>query len=269
MSRKNAEGSTKKPGKSTRKPSPKPAAKSPAPSAGKPSREPAALKAKNAAKNTAKNAPSAKTPPSGAEADLDRLGELPRSYGSDTIFLIAQEPHWLFTYWDIDISRHPGGASYLRVYEGGEAIEAEIEVPFETRNWYIPVKLAGGSYTVEIGFYRGSVWHIIARSASVTTPPDSQSSSEQFQYATIPLHLSFQKLLGTVQDAVKSGESLIQALARLQKDGKLFAFGAGTFPDISADERLVLEALLGGELMRELSSGAFASEEIERRIRLH
>ena len=67
MSRKNAEGSTKKPGKSTRKPSPKPAAKSPAPSAGKPSREPAALKAKNAAKNTAKNAPSAKTPPSGAE----------------------------------------------------------------------------------------------------------------------------------------------------------------------------------------------------------
>lgn len=261
MSRKNAEGSTKKPGKSTRKASPKPAAKPAAASVSKPSAASAPQKTKPV--------PAAKTPKSGAEADLDRLGELPRSYGSDTIFLIAQEPHWLFTYWDIDISRHPGGATFLRVYEGGEAIEAEIEVPFETRNWYIPVKRAGGDYTVEIGFYRGPVWHIIARSASVATPPDSQSSSEQFQYATIPLHLSFQKLIGTVQDAVKSGETLIQALARLQKDGKLFAFGAGAFPDISDDERLVLEALLGGELMRELSSGAFASEELERRIRLH
>ena len=261
MSRKNAEGSTKKPGQTARKPSSKPASKSGKAPTGKASPAPVA--------RTTKAAPAAKDAKSGPAADLDRLGELPRSYGTDTIFLIAQEPHWLFTYWDIDISRHPGGATFLRVYEGGESIEAEIEVPFETRNWYIPVKSAGGSYTVEIGFYRGSVWNIIARSATVATPPDSQSPSEQFQYATIPLHLSFQKLISSVQDAVKSGESLIQALARLQKDGKLFAFGASSFPDISDDERLVLEALLGSELMHELSSGAFSSEDLERRIRLH
>ena len=84
------------------------------------------------------------TPPSEtAPVDIDQLGELPQSYGSDTIFLVAQEPHWLFTYWDIDISRHPGGKTFLRVYEGETTVEAEIEVPFETRNWYIPVKQAG------------------------------------------------------------------------------------------------------------------------------
>ncbi len=84
-------------------------------------------------------------PPSslGRAVDLDQLGSLPQSYGSDTIFLVAQEPHWLFTYWDIDISRHPGGQTFLRVYEGEKTVEAEIEVPFETRNWYIPVKQAG------------------------------------------------------------------------------------------------------------------------------
>lgn len=209
------------------------------------------------------------TPPPESPADLDQLGDLPHSYGSDTIFLVAQEPHWLFTYWDIDIARHPGGPTFLRVYVGEDTIEAEIEVPFETRNWYIPVKKAGASYAVEIGYYRGSVWNLIARSVTIQTPPDRISDSETFDYATIPLHLSFQKLMENIQTAIQSGETLIQALARLQKDGKLMAFGQGVSPDFSTDQRVVLEALLGKELIDNLSSGAFSSEEIEARIRQH
>jgi hypothetical protein len=46
---------------------------------------------------------------------LSDLGSLPRSYGEEVMFLVAQDPHWLFTYWDIDISRHPGGPCILRV----------------------------------------------------------------------------------------------------------------------------------------------------------
>ena len=209
------------------------------------------------------------TPVAESTADLDQLGDLPHSYGSDTIFLVAQEPHWLFTYWDIDIARHPGGQTFLRVYVGEDSIEAEIEVPFETRNWYIPVKVAGASYTVEIGYYRGSGWNLIARSVTIQTPPDRISDSETFDYATIPLHLSFQKLMENIQTAIKSGETLIQALARLQKDGKLMAFGQGVSPDFSTDQRVVLEALLGKDLIDNLSSGAFSSEEIESRIRQH
>jgi hypothetical protein len=209
------------------------------------------------------------TPVAETSADLDQLGDLPHSYGTDTIFLVAQEPHWLFTYWDIDIARHPGGQTFLRVYVGEESIEAEIEVPFETRNWYIPVKVAGASYTVEIGYYRGSVWNLIARSVTIQTPPDRISDSENFDYATIPLHLSFQKLMENIQTAIRSGETLIQALARLQKDGKLMAFGQGVTPDFSTDQRVVLEALLGKDLIDNLSSGAFSSEEIEGRIRQH
>lgn len=209
------------------------------------------------------------TPAAEKPSELENLGDLPHTYGSDTIFLVAQEPHWLFTYWDIDIARHPGGQTFLRVYEGEETIEAEIEVPFETRNWYIPVKVAGARYTVEIGYYRGSVWNLIARSVTIQTPPDRLSESESFDYATIPLHLSFQKLMENIQTAIKSGETLIQALARLQKDGKLMAFGEGVTPDFSTDQRVVLEALLGRELMDDLSSGAFSSEQIESRIRQH
>jgi len=198
-------------------------------------------------------------------SDIDDLGELPHQYGTDTIFLVAQEPHWLFTYWDIDISQHPGGQTFLRVSEG-DGIEAEIEVPFETRNWYIPVKIAGGKYTVEIGYNRGGAWHVLARSITIQTPPDRISESERFDYATIPLHLSFQRLIENVESAVHAGEPLMQALARLQKDGHI-PFHPGILPPIPADRQQVLEALLGSDFMEQLSSGAFSSEEIEARIR--
>jgi hypothetical protein len=204
-------------------------------------------------------------PPAAPSVDIDELGELPQSYGSDTIFLIAQEPHWLFTYWDIDISRHPGGKTFLRVYRDEKTIEAEIEVPFETRNWYIPVKEAGCKYTVEIGYLRGSVWNVIARSYTIETPTDRLSESDQFNYATIPLHISFQKLMERLQEAIRSGEPLMSALSRLQMEGKLFGSGQGL--EMPLEQRLVLEALLGSNLLEELASGGLSSQEIESRVR--
>jgi hypothetical protein len=199
---------------------------------------------------------------------LDNLGELPQSYGTDTIFLVAQEPHWLFTYWDIDISRHPGGKTFLRVYQGEDTIEAEIEVPFETRNWYIPVKHASSKYTVEIGYPRASVWNVIARSQTIETPADRLSESDQFDYATIPLHLSFQKLMDGIQAGVQSGETLISALSRLQKEGKLFAFDSGPASG-ALEQRIILEALLGQNFIEDLASGGLSSQEIESRVRKH
>ena len=206
-------------------------------------------------------------PPAAPPVDIDQLGELPQSYGSDTIFLIAQEPHWLFTYWDIDISRHPGGKTFLRVYQEEKTIEAEIEVPFETRNWYIPVKRAGAKYTVEIGYHRGTVWNVIARSYTIETPTDRLSESDQFKYATIPLHLSFQKLMERIQDAIKSGETMMSALSRLQMEGKLF--GSTQAPAVPLEQRLVLEALFGSNFLEEMASGGLSSKEIEERVRKH
>ncbi|MFA7343616.1 MAG: DUF4912 domain-containing protein [Terrimicrobiaceae bacterium] len=200
---------------------------------------------------------------------MDDLGDLPRSYGTDSIFLVAQEPHWLFTYWDIDISLHPGGKTFLRVSGDGDVIESEIEVPFETRNWYIPVNEAGVEYTVEIGYYRGSQWNAIARSITVRTPKDKVSESDDFHYATIPLHLSFQKLMENIRTTIQGGETLMQALGRLQRDGRLFALAHGGGRTISPDERVVLEALLGKSLLDELTGSVMNSEELGSRIQKH
>lgn len=198
----------------------------------------------------------------GPSSGIDELSELPRSYGSNLIFLVAQEPHWLFTYWDIDISRHPGGPTHLRIFTSDTDVESQIEVPFETRNWYIPVKQAGASYHVEIGYLRGAEWKTIARSKTARTPVDRMSESEAFQCATVPLHLSFESLMGNLKGAVLEGEALLGALARLQLDGKLFPEGS-----ISDDRTTVLRALLGQDFLDDLSSGSLSSADVETRIR--
>lgn len=219
------------------------------------------------ASDSGESAPEEAPTPRGG--DLEHLGELPHSYGSDTLFLIAQEPRWLFTYWDIDISRHPGGQAHLRVYSESEELEAEIEVPFETRNWYIPVQHPGATYTVEIGYYRGQTWKPIARSAPVKTPPDKISESESFEYASIPLHLSFQRLTETIQAAIRSGESLMHAISRIQQATNHAPGLAQALADGTLGPRMILESLLGSELIEELTSGTFSSEEIEKRISDH
>lgn len=195
--------------------------------------------------------------------DIDKLGSLPHSYGTNAIFLAAQDPRWLFTYWDIEISRHPGGPCHLRLEDEVGAIEQEIAVPFETRNWYVPVKTAGKNYTIEIGFYRGKTWKTLARSTSVTTPRDRISESVSFDYATIPIHIGFQRLVETITNSMSFEQNLVPALAELQRS---VAHGGSSSLPLQENERAILATLLGNEFLAELSSAQWGSEELHSAI---
>lgn len=201
--------------------------------------------------------------PTPAPISIDDLGPLPRSYGGNSIFLVAQDPNWLFTYWDIDISRHPGGPCHLRVESGGSTIESEIEVSFETRNWYIPVNSSGESYVVEIGFYRSKQWNVIGRSSPVVTPRNRISESTKFDFATIPLHLSFNQLVQSIERSF-SGER--KAGAGHIHSGGVQAQRSKVFP-LEEKERGILTALLGSAFMENLSSISMSSEELHAAIR--
>jgi hypothetical protein len=200
--------------------------------------------------------------------DFENLGDLPRRYDEDTIFLIAQEPHWLFCYWDLDIAHHPGGPASLRYFRSDGDLEGEIEVPFETRNWYIPVSHAATEYTVEIGFYRGDQWKAIARSVTVKTPPEGLSPSEDFAFATVPFHLSFQRLVDNLRTSAQCGENPVETVARMQRHGDFSAFGLpATAALAEADPLALLAALAGPELLAEHAGGTISSEELHSRVR--
>lgn len=199
-----------------------------------------------------------------ATVDLDALGTLPHGYGTDMVFLVAQDPHWLFTYWDIDITRHPGGPCHLRVEDDAGATVQEIQVPFETRNWYVPVKEAGKIYCVELGYYRGRSWNILARSIPVATPRDRLSESERFNFATLPLHLSFQRLVDTITHSMGGEQNLVPALAQMQ-ESLTRGGGSSGFP-LQEQEKAILVTLLGSEFLSRISSGQWSSGELHSAI---
>jgi len=205
--------------------------------------------------------------PAAPEPAFEDLGELPQSYGANTLFLIARDPHWLFAYWDIDWSPFTpaDGKFHLKLFTEDGAEELTTEIHPEARNWYLPVKEAGSSYYAEVGFYSTSKeWSSIARSDAAATPQDKFSESSDAAFATVPIHLTFQRLVEMVRGRMRDGESLITALSRLQGEGRKLLFQPGRPPEWTDEQRQVLAALFGQEVMDRISMG---SGEIDQLLR--
>ena len=131
-----------------------------------------------------------------AGSDIDNLGDLPRSYGDERIFVVAQEPHWLFCYWDYTLTEGVEGALFLRHGRiGGERPEAEVPVPAETNSWYLSVRDADADYYVELGHYNGGHWKSLTRSGTVLTPRDTLAGFGEPVFANMPFHATFQQLV--------------------------------------------------------------------------
>lgn len=189
-------------------------------------------------------------------ADIDNLGELPRGYGDERIFVVAQEPHWLFCYWDYTLTENAEGTIYLRHGRGGKTPEGEVEVPRETNSWYLSVREADADYVVELGCYARGKWKTLTRSGTVLTPRDTLAGLGEPLFANMPFHVTFQELVEKLRGEMRKGESLAEALARLQKRGEL------PLARLSSTQRIALDTLLqtnigsltSGDLGRFLSS---------------
>jgi hypothetical protein len=154
--------------------------------------------------------------------DLDDVIELPRVYGAPVLFAIARDPRTIFTYWNIDwpsifAKTAPMDRQvHLRVYtkEGAEETGATAE-PM-AGNCYLTVSRPRENYWVEIGYYQPQdVWNSVATSDEVAMPPENVAESVDVDVATIPFHLSFQRLIDLFR--ASSTDALTEIIARLQK----------------------------------------------------
>jgi Domain of unknown function (DUF4912) len=147
---------------------------------------------------------------------------LPRAHGAPILFAIARDPRTIFTYWSIDwpavfaktvpVDRQ----AHLRVYRADGVEEESVAVEPMSGNCSIAVSRPGGSYHVEIGYYQpADVWNSIATSNEVTMPRDSFANDGEIGLATIPFHLSFQRLLDLF--GASKGDALAEIISRLQK----------------------------------------------------
>lgn len=154
--------------------------------------------------------------------DLEDVVELPRVYGEPILFAIARDPRTIFIYWNIDwpsifektapVDRQV----HLHVYKNDGAEETGAAVEPMAGNYYLTVSEPRGVYRVEIGYYQPKdVWNSVATSDAVTMPPDSVSENVDVDLATIPFHLSFQRLIDLFR--ASNGDALSEIISRLQR----------------------------------------------------
>ena len=195
------------------------------------------------------------------QGQFDELGELPSGYGQ--MFIIARDPHWLFTYWDFDYAVFPERRHLLLQVFRGPELETTIEINEIARNWYIPVQQADADYRVEF-VLRGEdgAVRVIGQAGPTHTPPESISPQWDSQFATVPFHLGFNFLLDVIAAAKATGEPLTEALARLQQAA---ASNLGRPSSWNESQLHILETLLGKAFVGELSS--MTSEELASYLR--
>ena len=206
------------------------------------------------------------TPPAVAFEDL---GQLPPSYGTNYLYVTARDPEWLFAYWDVDWSEHTNNIKedkvFLRVVDADGNPLQEAEISPHARNWYLHAPAPGIICWAELGFLRrvDGRWQSVCRSNPASIPGGALAEDEQAAFATIPFHVTFDRLMESVQDAMQTGESLVHALSRLESEDGKPIFG-GRAPDWTESQRRILEALLGKEIVERIGAD---SGQIDRLLR--
>ncbi|MEI8340707.1 MAG: DUF4912 domain-containing protein [Verrucomicrobiota bacterium] len=205
---------------------------------------------------------------------FEELGRLPESYGEEILYLIARDPHWLFTYWDIDWSKYSKSKMlkgehriFLKICTEEGIEESRIEINPEAKNWYVPVSKPAALYFAELGWLdKKGVWKTIVRSLPAATPAATLAPESKASFATIPFHLTFQRIMEMVKGSMRAGENLTQALSRLQSEGRAAVVQSGKVEDLTEEQKNILATLFGSEILEKLRMG---SGEIERLLRKH
>ena len=210
--------------------------------------------------------PNPAAPPAPA---YEHLGELPAAYGTQSVYLVAYDPRQLFAYWDVDWAAAPGAAFVLRLCGADAQVESEHPITAADAGRYLPATRPGGTYFVELGTRgRDGAWNPVAISGRVTMPPEGLANEEEPTFATLPFHLSFQRLLGLIQGAMGQKEDLTAALSRLQHgDRAAMQPIAGALQGLDSEQLHTLEGLLGHEFSvhsaGDTGSGGFLRDRAE------
>ena len=141
-----------------------------------------------------------------------------------------------------------------------------MEVNPTARNWYVPVHHPDTDYYAELGFFdQEGAWRKVAASAVAHTPPDALASEERpVDFATVPAHLTFERLLSHGAGADVRGRD---ADGRAGAGGRRRArrsFKVARAPLWTDEQKRLLAALLGDSLIDRVGLG---SAEIDQLLR--
>lgn len=155
-----------------------------------------------------------------------QAGAFPASHDTDLLYVIARDPKSLFVYWDLNWTRVFGGAGLsarqvqLRLYRQDGSVEATREINPFLGHCYVEAASAGTGYYCELGCFDGETWTSLVRSGKAATAQDRMSDDFTAQFATLPLHLSFQRMLDVLRTTQGEGATLAHSVAGLQEKAR-------------------------------------------------
>ena len=124
----------------------------------------------------------------------------PPGHGRPMLFAIARDARTIFASWNIDwrtVFQKVVPADrqvHLRLIAGGD-VEQKVAVEPMNAVHYITTSRQHDSYRVEIGYFQlADTWHSVAMSDEIQMPPEGCAEIADVDLATIPFHLSFQRL---------------------------------------------------------------------------
>lgn len=137
------------------------------------------------------------------------VGEWSGGLADDSLYILARDPQSLFVYWTLDWEPRFAAAGLgetqrqvqLRVLREDETEEATAPIDPLAGFAFVNVSSPGANYTCELGCFEGTEWKSLARSSATQTPLATLSEDLSADFATLPFHLSFQRLV----DIFRSG----------------------------------------------------------------
>lgn len=155
------------------------------------------------------------------------------------MFAVAQDPRWIFCYWDPQLTTTDGKNFFLRLSpSGSDKMEAEASVPAGSNSWYLQVAKSGAHYDIELGRYRGAKWQRLSFAPRIPTPREQAENPEPAVFAASAPDDEFRQIIAIVQSAASSGEKVSATISRLQREGRLPS------TDATPAQLAVLERLL-------------------------
>ena len=169
--------------------------------------------------------------------DVEEVTGLPVHFGEPLLFAIARDPRTLFVCWSVDwpaafAKGLPADrCAHVRIRQNGN--EKTVAVEPMSGSCAIEELEPGETYSVELGYYAPpETWNSVVTGNEVMMPFTSESD-EMIDVATVPFHLTFQRMLSIFRRS--NGDNLAQTLAQFQQRANR--------SDLSGDEAEVLRAL--------------------------
>ena len=162
------------------------------------------------------------------EAQGETVQDLPSNYGSNKLVLIARDPYWVYSYWEIQQDRIEAGLRTLakphdeirwtlRVHTlpsntVPHPAYFDTEVESHVRTWYLHLTPCGASFYAEIGLKdRQNNFYQLAVSNRITLPLDRPSDVLDERWMTSDEEFKkLYALAGGFRVGVGSGSEAIQ-----------------------------------------------------------